>query len=423
MTKTFNPEGFPERVRPLPFIVIATASQTGMSFVQQGLIVSAVFFASLYHLSLTQMGFVTTALTLGIMSAMVLMGSLVDRIGPRVPLFVGSLAASALAGCLLFIHGFVPLLGLLYCLGITLAIVPSSGTKAVFTAFEGRARGSVMGMRQAGVPLGALLAASLLPWMIGHWGFHVTFIVFAAELLVAGWVFSGSMRPQPRDTGSAKAIGTIPDRRILLAVLPACVIALLIVSGQYVILGFTLKDLSEVHHLGLATGGLILAAGQLGGGVGRIMGGAISDRIGNRPSVVLMWYALLAAAMSVAVGLLPGTTPLAVLAIIWFVFGFGAVGWNALAMTWAASTVPPANSGFAISSVGTSAYLGAALFSPLFGKFVEVTGRFSAGWLAIGALLIGVAGLTWVFTQSSRRVADIGTTATNAAGPNNNLSG
>lgn len=403
MLKTFDPEGFPEPVKPIPFVMLATMSQTGMSFVQQGLIVSAVFFANLYHLTLTQMGLVTTALAFGVTSAMVIMGLVVDRTGPRPLLFVGSGVASVLACCLVFAHGFVVLLGLLYCLGVVLAIVPSTGTKAVFTAFAGRARGAVMGIRQAGVPLGAMLAASLLPRLIQKWGFHVTFLVFAAELLVFGWLFSGSMHREPRKDPNVRVSQKVPDGSVLRAILPACIVAVLVVSGQYIILGFTLKDLSLVHHLPLATGGLILAAGQLGGGVGRIMGGAISDRLGNRPSVVITSYALLAAAMSLAVAVLPARTPVAVLGFTWFVFGIGAVGWNALAMTWAGSSVPAAHSGFAMSSVGTSAYLGAAVFSPLFGKLVDVTGHFATGWLAISVVLGVAASLSWKFTRRHRK--------------------
>lgn len=383
----------------MPFLAAATLSQTGMSFVQQGIVVMGVFFAAAYHLTLAEMGLVTTALSLGVMISMVMMGALVDRVGPPRLLFVGTVAMSGLCLSLMAASGFLVLLVLLFFLGAALAITPATGTKAVFTAFHDRPRGMVMGIRQTGVPLGALLAASLLPRLAEHvGGMKPLFVLFAIELVLVGWLFSALIR---RAAGQeAKARSTRFAWRIIGSVWRPALISALLVSGQYLVLGFTLSDLNRVHHLTLAWAGVILAVAQLGGGVSRVLAGLISDKIGGRRAPVVVGCALTAAAMALVVALLPTEVSFWLLAPIWFVFGMGAVGWNALTIAWAGESVPPERSGFAMSSVGTAAFLGSAVYPPLFGALVDATHHFALGWMLLSLLLVSTALLAWRFGRS-----------------------
>src|SRR5579859_1482553 len=82
-------------------LVAATISQFGGSVAQQGTVVLGVFFAATYGLSLPQMGAVVSSLTLGLVISGLVVGTLVDRYGPRRVLFVGTLllvAASTIIG-------------------------------------------------------------------------------------------------------------------------------------------------------------------------------------------------------------------------------------------------------------------------------------------------------------------------------------
>lgn len=400
MPRLFDREGFPARVGPVPFLALATLSQTGMSFVQQGIVVMGVFFATLYHLTFTQMGLVTTALSLGVMTSMVFMGAAADRVGPRRLLFIGAIAMSGLSLLLLVVAGFGSLLLLLYGLGVTLAVAPASGTKAVFSAFTDRRRGMVMGIRQTGVPLGALLAASLLPRLIGKGGaLSPVFWLFAAELLIAGWLFSGVM--PSRIPNPSNMVRHPLDRVILSHIWRPALVACLMVSGQYLVLGFSLSDLHSVHHVGLIAAGLVLAVAQLGGGVSRVLTGLVSDHIGGRRPPVIVACALVAAVMAGVVALLPVHVSLWLLVPIWFVFGMGSVGWNALTIAWAGESVPPERSGLAMSAVGTAAFLGAAIFPPLFGALIDATHQFNLGWGLLGVVLAMAGFLAWRFGKTS----------------------
>jgi MFS family permease len=402
MVKPFDSRGFHARIGPIPFLGLATLSQTGMSFVQQGIVIMGVYFAVQYRLTLAQMGLVTTALSLGIMTSMVMMGAIADRAGPRRLLFVGTWAMTLLSLVLLAVSRFDALLVVLYALGVVLAIVPAAGTKAVFTAFRGRPRGMVMGIRQTGVPIGALLAAALLPRLVTSIGLRHVFWLFAVELFVVGWLFS---RVIPSGYPAANAPRLRLEASVLGGIWRPALVAILMVSGQYLLLGFSLTDLQRLHDVSLAAAGLVLAASQLGGGVSRVLTGVISDRLGGRRPPVLAGCGLTAAVMAWTVALLPKHVHVLILGAIWFVFGMGAVGWNALTMTWAGESVPPAQSGFAMSSVGTAAFMGSAIFPPLFGAFVDATHHFNWGWDALGVVLAGAGFLSWQFGRAATRDA------------------
>ena len=385
MQKPFTRENFPAKVGPLPFLGLALISQTGMSFVQQGLVVLGVFFAAAYHLDLTDMGFITTALSLGVMVSMVFVGLAVDRVGPRMVLFWGALLMAVFTAALLVVHSYSRLLAVLFLVGMSLAIAPSAGTKAVFSAFAGRPRGLVMGIRQTGVPIGAALAAFLLPRVVPAFGLSSVFVLFSLELLVAGWAFVAVMRSWPTIRGNAPR-GSL-TRGDLKRLARPIMVAFLMVSGQYILLTYTIADLHQSHRFSLAAAGLVLAMSQLGGGIGRVVLGQLSDRLGGLRAPVLAVTAAIGAATATAIALLPATVSALLVFPLWIVFGFGAVGWNALALTWAGESVPSAHSGFAMSLTGTIVFLGSSIFPPIFGWIVDTTHQFSYGWLMLAVVL------------------------------------
>ena len=394
LQKPFSPEEFPAPLGPKPFLGLALLSQTGMSFVQQGLVVLGIFFVSAYHLNLTQLGFVTSSLSLGIMISMVFIGLAVDRVGPRFVLTWGTLLMTGLSALLFNVHSYSWLLGILFLLGISLASVPSAGTKAVFTAFAGRPRGLVMGIRQSGVPMGAAIAALLLPRFVTQFGLDPVFGLFAVELLICGWAFAAVIRPVNRIASTAEHVHL--GHRHWIQLLQPLTVAFLMVSGQYILLTYTMTFLHQIHHLTLVRAGQMLALSQISGGLGRVILGQVSDRLGGRRPPVLAFAATLGATLAFIVGILPDTVPVWLVFGVWTLFGFGAVGWNALALTWAGESVPPSHSGFAMSLTGTIIFLGASISPPVFGFLVDTTHHFVYGWWMLSGILTLAAIISWV---------------------------
>lgn len=398
MKKIFDKDEFSTRTGPVPFLGLALLSQTGMSFVQQGLVILGTFFVLTYHLNLTELGLVTTALSLGVMFSMVFVGLIVDRLGPRKVLFWGAILMTGFSLLLLTVKTFSFLLIVLFLVGVTLAIVPSAGTKAVFMAFAGRPRGLVMGIRQTGVPVGAALAAWSLPLLVPHWGLHVVFGVFAIELLVTGWLFSAAMQPWNRVIAAATHVRLA--RHHLAPLLRPLSVAFLLVSGQYILLTYSITDLHQEHHVPLVVAGVVLALSQIGGGVGRIILGQMSDRLGGKHQPVVAFAASVGTVLAIVVGLLPTNTPVWLLIAVWTIFGFGAVGWNALVLTWAGESVPPSHSGLAMSLTGSVVFLGSAIFPPIFGFVVDTTHHMAFGWWMLAVILAIAATISWRAMES-----------------------
>jgi MFS family permease len=377
---------FHAKVKPLWYLVWATLSQTGMSFVQQGIIVLGFIFARKYHLDFAQIGLVTTSMSLGVMVSMIFMGILADNLGPKRLLSGASVVMSAFALLLVTAHGFHVLLIMFFFLGSSLAAVPMSGTKAVFSAFQGRARGTPMGIRQTGGPIGAALAALLLPLLAMHAGLNTVYIIFAVELLTVGWIFSAVIPPFTRPSRKAGEVKAHPRAGLKELWQPA-VVSILMVSGQYFLVTFTLEYLHRFRHFSLAEAGMALALAQIGGGVGRVLFGLVSDRAGsNRPRTISL-VALLAAVMVVVIAILPVHTAFGWICVVWFFTGMGTIGWNALSLTWAAESVPAVRAGFAMGFVGTVVFFGSALFPPLLGAVIDSTHHFHPAWMILAAIL------------------------------------
>jgi len=387
----FAREGFPVRIGPVGFLAIALVSESVGAFGLFAVAVLDVYLAGRFHLSLTGMGITVAATSLGVAFGLASAGPLSDRWGPRRVLAAGTVAAAgcaALLGALGTFHLFV---ALLVPYGAALASIPASGMKAVFAAFAGRPRGLPMGIRQGGTPVGAALAALVLPVAASAMGLATLFRLVALVLLAAGgafvWVIpAGLAIPAVRLEAGGSHPESPAQRGLLRAIAWPLAIAFLLSAGQYDIAAFTLPDLGT--RMGLTAAGAVLAAAQVGCGVGRVGFGLWSDRTGgNRPRVI--WRVTLlgvVAAVVAAAGPPLGATGWAA---VWFVFGLGAMGWNSLGTLWAAEAVDPGRAGAAMSAVATVVMAGATLHPPLFGA-VAGAGGFRDAW-AMLALDLAIA--------------------------------
>lgn len=389
----FSRSGFPTPIGPLPFLFLGIVSQSSMSLIQQGVAVLGVVFARQYHLSLAGLGILVVAPSLGMMVGLIPVGWIVDRIGPRKLLFFVAWPMAALVWTVGQATSFGTLWFLLFIMGITFGSVPGVGTKAVFLAFAGRDRGLPMGIRQTGVPIGAALSAFLLPQWVNAWGFAGLFSRLAVIIIVGSLGFAFVIPTAPP---RAVRHHTMPVSQLWKALAFPAVISILLVGAQYDMLTFTIPDLVQRHGLTLALAGIVLAVAQIGGGIGRIGFGMISDRVsGHRPRV-LGWTAVIAGIAMLAVSLLPHHVPVTVLIVLWFILGLGAVGWNALALTWAGESVPENQAGLAMTTMASLIYVGAVLHPPLFGYIADRTGSLKYSWLWLTGCMALAFILSWL---------------------------
>ena len=409
-------------------LAAATLSQFGGSLTQQGTVVLGVFFAATYHLSLGQMGAVVSSLTLGLVVSGLVVGSLVDRFGPRRVLGAGTVLLVALATAIGATHLLSLTLALLFALGLVLGTVPVSGTTAILTAWPRERRGLPMGIRQMAVPMGAMVAALALPALATRYGLHPLYFAFAALLAIGGLAFCAvlpahlpriaaspallegleELEGSPPDSGrttAAEGARHAPLRREVSRIAVPAVAGFLMVWGQYALVTYTIPFLHDRHGIAIATAGILLALSQAGAAVARIVLGHVSDRLGGRRDLVLAATAACGAALAGALAVLPsGAGPVA-LAPLWLLLGATMVGWNALMLTWAGERVSLGNAGAAIGLTTSAILLGATISAPAFGLIVEASGSYRVAWLTLGAILALVAALLWANMRWDARAA------------------
>lgn len=388
----------------------ATLTQIGASFAQQGLAILAFAMGAADHMGLVGTGILAAAVTLGMAVSMLPSGAAADRLGISGTALVGGFGVAVLLwGVHWIVPGSVPLLvASLAAVGVFTALVPMSGSRAVILAFPSHVRGIAMGIRQAGVTVGAALAAAVLPRLAGTWGLEGTLsgmglpaFVFAAILALASW---WALSRDGTDRGRATARPAVGDLvRAMQGAFPVAVVGGLLSAGQYVTLAYLIPFL----HTGgesILVAGLVLSLIQVGGTVGRILFGAVSDKNGGERGVVVAWIAvlgclgLIAVPVSVSLG-----APQWLLDVLAVVLGFGIVGWNALCLTWGAERADRQVQGTAMGMVGAVIFVGATVWPPVFGAVVAAFHSYEAAWVLIAFLYAVAAVLAFRLVMRARQ--------------------
>ncbi|MGE5333762.1 MAG: MFS transporter [Nitrososphaerota archaeon] len=384
-------------------LTAATLSQFGGSVTQQGTVVLGVFFAATYNLSLAQMGAIVSALTLGLVISGLVVGSLVDRYGPRRVLFAGTLLLIIPTSIIGAVHLLPVTIVMLFVIGLLLSTVPVSGTTAILMASPPDRRGLPMGVRQMAVPAGAMFTALILPTLAARYGPHPLYFGFAVLIAITGLAFCAVLpartaRVIPKPHGDALLRREAPR-----LILPA-LCGFLMAWGQYVLATYTIPFLHDRHGVSLAVAGVLLALSQVSAAGARILLGHLSDRLSGRYDLVLMATAACGALLAGVLAVLPRGSGMLALVPLWFFLGVTLVGWNALMLTWSGSRVSAHNAGTAIGLTTSAILLGATISAPAFGLVVEA-GGYQSAWFVLGAIMLVVAVILWANMRLSAREA------------------
>jgi predicted MFS family arabinose efflux permease len=267
-----------------------------------------------------------------------------------------------------------------------------AGAKLILVSFPRRQRGFAMGIRQAGIPLGGLVAALILPPIAHAFGWRLSVAVAG---IVAGLgaltvlLVAGIDSREERDATRASAVAApwralVRDRQVVLATLWA----LPLVGGQYAIVAFLALDVHERSGASLPKAALLLAAAQVGGIVGRVGWGLVSDRLlGGRRRPIVIGINAVAVACAFALAVLPGTASFGVLAVVAFVCGLSVIGWQGMWVTAMAELAGPARAG-AVTGFGLT-FINASVMvaPPLYGFVADQTGGFQTSWIVLGSVL------------------------------------
>jgi MFS transporter, ACS family, hexuronate transporter len=394
----------------------------------------APFLKSAFDLDNAQIGGLTSATAVAYAPTLIFAGWLVDRIGVRRALLIGTLVTGVCIGAVALAPSYGTMLLLLAASGLGCGFIYPTAVKAIMLWFPPQERATAVGVNQSAVNISGMLGAAIMPALAVAYGWQAGF-VFAAALAfvvcgvaVAFYRDPSAAEAAPMAPVAPAAADGLPDRRpagqatephALFAVveidqgLPSVTgdertdraaltpgFLAVIRSRDILLMGLAALFLGMVEFAALAHLVLFLhsawgysvaaAAGllafcQFAGALGKPLSGLVSDRLLRRRRVpALLGMGILAGISCVALALVdPGHTWL--LWVVLFVLGFGAVGWGGLMGTLAGETG-------GASAAGAAAGVSAAFFNvgiffgpPLFGLIVDRTGSYSPAWWTMAA--------------------------------------
>ncbi|GGO37748.1 MFS transporter [Streptomyces lasiicapitis] len=392
---------------------IATFTQAAAGFFVQGIGAMGVHLQRDLALSTAQLGLLISAAQVVPLVGLLVAGVLLDRYDERwVVGFGASLVAVVLcAGGAA--PGYVSLLCVLVVVGAGYSTVQPGGSKSVASWFEGSRMGLAMGIRQAGLPLGAALASAVLPVLAVAFGWRSTLVAGGLVALLGAGVFMGFYRRPPfRGEAGPEAPSPTEAVRVPLAAQlrsrvrmfrePSMVRIMLsgtsLISVQCGVGILTVLHLHETASLGAGTAALVLVAAQGAGVVGRIGLAAWSDRSSSgRYVVVRVCMVAVLAGMAVLMTPLGRSPAVACSVLVWL--GFFGFGWYGPWVAHVAEVAPPGRTGFALGLAMSVNQIAIVLVPPTLGLLKDLTGSFTPAWALLSAMTAVALAVT---TRASR---------------------
>lgn len=273
-----------------------------------------------------------------------------------------------------------------------------AGSHVLAARTPARIRGLIFGLKQCGVPAGAMLVAALAPllgalfgWRWGVLGMAAVALVVALALQPLRAALDADRAPRAAAAASRTAplreaasnLALLRTERPLRAItLVSCCLGV----SQFSFFSFFVAWQVEVLGTPLVEAGFRLAVGQVAGVAGRILWAVVADRVGAGP--VLWVVGLGTAASALGMALAGPGWPGAVVTLLAVAMGATAVGWNGVLLAEIARVAPPGRVGAATAAMGFAFGLSMLVAPSLFSLAVGLTGGYGIGFGLCAAMAL-----------------------------------
>lgn len=324
-------------------------------------------------LDLARAGLVSAMPAFGMVLTLIAWGYIVDRLGERLVLAVGSALTAAAALAASLSHSLVTVSVFLFLGGMAAASSNSASGRLVVGWFEPRQRGLAMGIRQTAQPLGVGLGALVIPRLAESHGVAVALLFPASVCAAAAMVCAVGVQDPPRlpraEAPSEQLANPYRNSSTLARI---HLVSVLLVVPQCVVWTFTLVWLMTDKGWSAGSAGALVTVAQVLGALGRVSAGLWSDRVGSRLQPIRVIAAAAAAAMLALALTDAADWSWSVVAML--VASVVTVSDNGLAFTAIAEIAGPFWSGRALGTQNTSQLLTAGLTPPIFGALISTVG-------------------------------------------------
>ena len=345
-----------------------------------------------FAISRGEVGLIQTSLYLSATWSALVGGRLADRMGERSALLLSGVLTGVGAVGAAFAGPFWAFLVTAFVIGLGTGVQNPAGSAAIMRWFPPRRRGFAMGIRQTGVPVGGVLAATLWPWVATVSGWRTTYALAGAMALAGTLMIALTYFDPAREPGASAGIRSMrdlmTDRRLWLLALTynGQIVA------QYSVTVYLVLFLHEALGLSLlAASGLLALVNAVAIG-GRMGWGLASDALfGGARRPVLLIIIVLTLIGVLAAAALPANAPFGVAVALAVLLGLSAFSWTGMYGTLAIELAGSASAASAIAWVHVLGGIGSLGGAPLFGYLVDHTGSYRVAWLAAAAcVLVGL---------------------------------
>ncbi|MFI6436475.1 MFS transporter [Streptomyces sp. NPDC050759] len=389
---------------------VATFTQASSGFFVGGIGALGVHLQRALELSTTQLGLLVSAAQLVPLAGLLVAGELLDRHSERWVVGIGACVVAVALGAGSLAPGYGALLVALLLVGAGYSTVQPGGSKSVASWFHASQRGFAMGIRQAGLPLGAALASAVLPLVAEEFGWRATLLTGGFVALLGAGLFMGCYRRPPAPAGPFDREPSVPLAAQLRARLrmlrePSAVKIMLsgtsLISVQTGVGVLTVLHLHRTSSVDAGRAALILVASQGAGVVGRICLAAWSDRSGaGRHGIVLV--CMVAVIAGLAVLMTPAGRAPVVASGVFVWLGFFGFGWYGPWVAYVAEAAPPGKTGFALGLAMSVNQIAIVTVPPALGLLVDLTASFTPAWALLCLLTVVALSVTAVAERRTR---------------------
>jgi MFS family permease len=352
----------------------------------------------------TAIGYLAAITTFGSIAFLLTGSPLIRRTGPIRALQVGMLVGALGVGVLALPILLAPLLAS-FLLGVGYGPSTPAGSEVLQRHSPARHRNLIFSIKQAGVPVGGVLAGLALPPIAEAAGWRAT-LVFSFGLAILTALLVQPLRAQldadrsrhhPLSFGSVLGIQNLarPIRSLWrapglprLAFVGAC-----FAVGQGCWFAFLVTYLVAELKFSLTAAGLVFAVMQATGVFGRILLGWISDRLGSG-MLTLRAVAVTSAGTSIGLALTSPAWPLWATALLAGIGGVTVSSWNGVQIAEVARLAPGHLVGETTAGSTILIFLGYIAGPSAFAALVTATGRFDLAFVAVAfatvAALVGL---------------------------------
>ncbi len=373
-------------------LAATTGAQATVSVLTQGIAPLAPFLQNDYSLNRAQVGFLNLAIGAGSYASLILAGRLIDQLGERRMLLASGLIAGSFAALLLASRSFIGTLALIALTSVGVTVNTPAGSKVVMAWFSRRVRGTAMGVRQVGIPVGGVVASLTLPPLALALGWRGAEAV-AGALAVLGGVLCFALYRHPPGLEPAKpglprvvSFGTILRNRNLWLI---SLYGVGMISAQFAFSLYIVLFAHERLGLDVVSSGALLALAQ-GVAIGaRIGWGWLSDRVfgGDRRPAMAIIAAICGVSSFWLASLQPGV-PFWLVVLPVLTMGISAIGWNGLYITSISELAGVQAAGTALGVSMTVSQSAVIVVPPLFGLLADAAGAYQPAWLALGIFVL-----------------------------------